>query len=108
LHELWNLYFQPLGESLDYTVPLVSKTMDGVQRYIANADERPGDEIERADAALGGLAAQELAKESASSVYIYTPDIAAVEGVETVLGSQGYNDSIIFVNAFQFIDDLLD
>jgi len=97
-----------VSESLDYTVPLVSKTMDGVQRYIANADERPEDEIERADAALGGLAAKVLAEESASSVYIYTPDIAAGEGVETVLGSQGYKDSITFVNAFQFIDELMD
>jgi len=26
--------------------------MDGVQRYIANADDRPADEVERADAAL--------------------------------------------------------
>lgn len=97
-----------VSDPLDYSVPLVSKTMDGVQRYIANADDRPEDEIERADTALGGLAAQVLAEGSASSVYIYTSDIAAGEGVETVLGSQEYNDSVTFVNAFQFIDDLLD
>ena len=46
--------------SLEYTNPVVSKTMDGIQRYIANADERPADEIERADPALGALAAQVL------------------------------------------------
>lgn len=49
-----------VAEPLDYTVPLVSRTMDGVQRYIANADDRPEDAIERADAALGGFAAQLL------------------------------------------------
>lgn len=46
-----------VADTLDYTVPLVSKAMDGVQRYIANADDRSEDEIERADAALAGLAA---------------------------------------------------
>ena len=32
---------------LEYTNALVSRTMNGVQRYIANADDRPADEIER-------------------------------------------------------------
>jgi hypothetical protein len=88
-----------VAEPLDYTVPLVSRTMDSVQRYIANADDRPEDEIERADAALGGLAAQ-LAHGSVTSVYVYTPDIAAGEGIETALASDGYGDAITFVNAF--------
>lgn len=41
-----------VADPLDYSMPLVSRVMDGVQRYIANADDRPEDEIERADAAL--------------------------------------------------------
>jgi hypothetical protein len=81
--------------------------MDGVQRYIANADDRPADEVERADAALAALAAQHLSAGTATSVYIYTTDIAAGEGAETVLATEGYGDSITFINGFQFIEDLL-
>jgi hypothetical protein len=97
-----------VADPLEYTNPLVSKTMDGIQRYIANADERPADEIERADPALGGLAAQVLSSGEATHAYIYTTDIAAGEGAETVLGSEGYGDSVTFVNGFSFIDDLLE
>ena len=38
---------------------------------------------------------------------IYTTDIAAGEGAETVLASEGYGDSVTFVNGFDFIEDLL-
>jgi hypothetical protein len=97
-----------IADSLEYTNPVVSKTMDGVQRYIANVDSRPEDEIERADPSLGALAAQVLSSGSATHAYIYTTDIAAGEGAETVLGSQGYEDSVTFVDGFRFIADLLD
>lgn len=42
----------------------------------------------------------------ATDVYIYTTDIAAGEGAETVLTNEGYGDSVTFVNGFQFIEDL--
>jgi len=93
--------------SLDFSESVVSRAMDGVQRYIANADGRPADEVERTDAALAALAAQHLATGKATAVYIYTTDIAAGEGAETVLASEGYGDSVTFVNGFQFIEDLL-
>ena len=96
-----------VSESLDYTNPVVSRTMDGIQRYIANADDRPADEIERADPALGALAIQALSSGDAGHAYIYTTDIAAGEGAETVLASEGYGDAVTFVNGFRFIDDLL-
>ncbi len=92
---------------LEFAEPVVSRVMDGVQRYIANADDRPADEVERADAALAALAAQHLRAGTATEVYIYTTDIAAGEGAETVLGSEGYGDSVTFVNGFRFIEDLL-
>ena len=92
---------------LPFSKPIVSRVMDGVQRYIANADDRPADEVERADAALAALAAQQLSTGQPTTVYIYTTDIAAGEGAETVLASEGYGDSVTFVNGFQFIDDLL-
>lgn len=56
--------------------------MDGVQRFIANVDDRPADEVERADAALAALAAQHLSAGTATEVYIYTTDIAASEGAK--------------------------
>ncbi|QLH78403.1 hypothetical protein HZS55_14335 [Halosimplex rubrum] len=92
---------------LEFSKPIVSRVMDGVQRYIANADDRPADEVERADAALAALAAQHLSAGSAAEVYIYTTDIAAGDGAETVLASEGYGDSVTYVNGFRFIEDLV-
>ena len=46
-----------VGPPLEFSRPIVSRTMDGVQRYIANADDRPADAVEQADAALAALAA---------------------------------------------------
>lgn len=92
---------------LEFSDPIVSRVMDGVQRYIANADDRPADEVERADAALAALAAQHLGVGTATEVYIYTTDIAAGEGAETVLASEGYRASVTFVNGFRFIEDLV-
>ncbi|UHQ95065.1 hypothetical protein [Haloterrigena alkaliphila] len=91
---------------LEFSEPIVSRAMDGVQRYIANADDRPADEVERADAALAALAAQHLSTGTATEVYIYTTDTAAGEGAETVLASEGYDDSVTFVNGFRLIEDL--
>ena len=96
-----------VAASLEFSKPVVSRVMDGVQRYIANADDRPADEVERADAALAALAAQHLSVGTATEVYIYTTDIAAGEGAETVLASEGYGDSVTFVNGFRFIEDLV-
>jgi len=89
---------------LEFSGPIVSRAMDGVQRYIATADDRTADEVERADAAL---AAQHLSTGTATAVYIYTTDIAAGEGAEMVLASEGYGDSVTFVNGFRFIEDLV-
>jgi hypothetical protein len=103
IDEGWAMVAAPL----EFSEPVVSRVMDGVQRYIANADDRPADEVERADAALAALAAQHLSAGTATEVYIYTTDIAAGEGAETVLASEGYGDSVTFVNGFRFIDDLV-
>ena len=58
-----------IAAPLEFTEPVVSRAMDGVQRYIANADDRPADEVERADSALAALAAQHLSAGTASAVY---------------------------------------
>ncbi|MDS0296653.1 hypothetical protein [Halogeometricum luteum] len=103
INERWTTVATPL----EFSEPIVSRAMDGVQRYIANADDRPADEVERADAALAAIAAQHLSTGTATEVYIYTTDIAAGEGAEAVLGSEGYGDSVTFVNGFRFIEDLV-
>lgn len=96
-----------VAEPLDFSVPVVSRTMDGVQRHVANADNRRPDEVERADAALGALAAQYLATTTTAQVFVYTTDIAAGNAVERVLASEGYGDSVTFVNGFQFVDEVV-
>jgi len=95
-----------VASPLAFSQPVVSRVMDGVQRYVANADDRPADEIERADAALAALAVQHLGTGTATEVYIYTTDIAAGEAAETALASEGYGDSVTFVDGFRFIEDL--
>jgi len=96
-----------VATALEFSEPIVSRVMDGVQQYIANADDRPVDEVERVDAALAALAAQYLSAGTATEVCIYTTDIAAGDGAETVLSSEGYGDSVTFVNGFRFIEDLV-
>jgi len=97
-----------VADPLNYTIPLVSRVMDGVQRYIANADSRPEDEIERADAALAGVAAQAFSEGTANEAYVYTTDHDAGEGIETIFASEGYGDSITYINGFRFVNDLVD
>ena len=100
--------FVEIADTLDYTNSLVSRTMDGVRRYIANADDRHEDEIERADTALAGVIAQAFDTGKAPEAYVYTTDIVAGEGIETIFRSHGFEEEVTFVNAFQLIEDLLD
>ena len=95
-----------VADPLAYHVSLVSRAMDGVQRYIASADGRPADEIERADAALAGVVAHGFAVEGIETAYVYTTDVAAGRGVEAVFTDEGYGDSVVFVDGFQFVEDL--
>jgi len=95
-----------VAESLDLSRPVVSRTMDGVRRYIASADDRPADEVGHADGSLAALAGQQLNDGIANEAYVYTTDVAAGEAAETVLTSEGYGDSVTFVNGFRFIEDL--
>jgi hypothetical protein len=96
----------PVAAPLEFSEPVVSRVVDGVRRYITNADDRPADEVGRADAALAALAVQEFSTGAATEAYIDTTDIAAGEGAQIVLASKGYGDSITFVNGFRFIEEL--
>ena len=101
-------HWAQIADPIAYSNPLVSRVMDGVQRYIAHADDRPADTIERADSALAAVAAQALVEGTADHAYIYTTDKLAGEGAETILQSEGYGDSVTYVNGFQFIEELFD
>lgn len=96
-----------IAEPIDYTNAFVSSAMDGVRQYIANVDDRREDDIERADTALAGVAAQSLGVVGVSHAYVYTTDIAAGRAVEAVFGRIGYENSITFVNAFRLIEELI-
>lgn len=104
ISEGWTRVAPPLA----YEEPLVSRVVDGVRRYIANADGRPEDEVERADATLAGVAARALTDGTASQAVVYTTDVAAGEGATAVFEREGYGDSFTFVNGFRFIEDLLE
>lgn len=97
-----------IADPVSYDDPFVSRITDGVRRYIANADDRPESQIERADVALAGTAASAFVTGPVEYAYIYTTDIAAGEGAETIFAAEGYADSVTFVNGFQLIADLLD
>ena len=96
-----------IAAPLNFSNPIVSRVMDGVQRYIANVDDRPADEVEQADGALAALAAQHLSAGAVNDVYIYTTDVAAGEGAETILDAEGYGDAVTFVDGFRFLEDLI-
>jgi len=55
-----------------------------------------------------GVAAQAFAEGTADHAYIYTTDVAAGKGAETVFASEGYDDSVTYVNGFRFVEDLLE
>ena len=68
----------PVEESLPIRAGV--RPANGVQRYIANVDNRPVDEVERADPVLACVAAQTFIEGTADYAYIYTTDTAAGEG----------------------------
>ena len=67
IDESWATVAAPL----DFSEPLVSRVMDGVQRDIATAAGRPAYQVERADVALAALATQHPSAGTATDVYIY-------------------------------------
>lgn len=100
-------WVEVLGE-VDYTNPVVSATMDTVRRYIATAQDRLEDDIEQADAEVGGAAAMLLDGGHADSVAVYTHDLAAFRGIEPALPEHGYRDRVLLVRAFDFVEAVED
>lgn len=65
--------------------------MDGAQRYIANADDRPADEIERADQPCRVVT--QVFVETTDQAYIYTTDRLA-EFTERSFGERTHTDRV--------------
>lgn len=68
--------------------------MDATTRFIASETNRKHDEIEKADGALVGLAAQLLDTGEADTVVLLTTDKPAGHAAETVLPRHGFRDRI--------------
>lgn len=91
---------------LDHERSLVSTVMDQAVRFIANETSRPQDEIETADPALVGLAAQLLESGEADDVVLLTTDKPAGRAAETILPRHGY-DRITYCYASEaFLEDV--
>lgn len=102
IEEGWVAVFEPL----DYSNSHVARAMDGTRRYIAQETDRQEDTIEKADAALGGCAAQLLDTDDVDRVVVYTADIAAGEGIVTVITHSELPNSVEFVEGFAYLDRL--
>lgn len=90
----------------DYTNRTVSRVMDGVRRYIADSSNRNEDYIEKADAALGAVAANCLITRDAECVVVVTTDTDAGEGVVAALEANGFEDRVRFKDGFELIDEI--
>lgn len=83
-----------VADELDYTNPVVATVMDDARRSIANETDRSEDNVEKADTALLGLAAQLLDTETASMVVLLTTDKPAGEAAESLFPEHGFGDRI--------------
>jgi hypothetical protein len=89
-----------------YTNSTVASVMDDVRSYIARSSNREEDQIEKADTALGAVAATLLDSGEARYVCVVTTDSDAGDGVVTALSANGFEDRVQFKNGFQLIDDI--
>ena len=94
-------------DELDYTNPTISAVMDDVRGYIARSSNRAEDTIEKADAALGGVAVQLLEDGEATHVRVVTTVQDAGNGVVAAIEAQGYEGRIEFKDGFELIDELV-
>jgi hypothetical protein len=92
--------------NIEYANPVVSETMDLVRRYIAAASDKHEDDVEQADAALGGATATLFESGTVDSAAVYTTDRAAGRGLERALAEHGYEDRLTVVDAFDFFETI--
>ena len=95
-----------VADELDYTNPTVSSVMDGVRGFIARESNRSEDNIEKADTALGGVAARLLESGKAASICVLTTDDDAGNGVVTAIEAHGFDGQITFKDGFELIAEI--
>lgn len=95
-----------VADKPEYANSTVSQVMDDVRSYIARSSNRDEDQIEKADTALGAVAATLLDTGTAQSVCIVTTDTDAGEGVVAALATQGFEDRIQYRDGFDLIDQI--
>lgn len=78
---------------------------DIARRTIANADDKPEHEVEKADTILAGLAIQYLADRATGGVTVLTGDTGAQRGIEAAIRTHGYEDSITIYNLYDILGD---
>lgn len=96
-----------VANKLDYTTSAVSSVMDDVRGFIARASNRNEDQIEKADAALAGVAIQLLSRGDATYIHLVTTDTDAGNGVVMAVEAHGYTDQIKFINIFEFLNEII-
>ncbi|TYL37215.1 hypothetical protein CV102_18035 [Natronococcus pandeyae] len=94
-----------VADELDYTNRVVAATMDAVRTFIATQSNRNEDQIEKADTALAGVAAQLLGND-ATVVCVVTTDLDAGDGVVSALEAHGFEDRVHFKNGFELIEEI--
>lgn len=82
-----------IAEPPDRTDSDVVTATDVARRTIANETDRPEHDIEKADAALAGLAVQ-FAQRRTAPVVVVTNDIPARAGVEHGVTASGYDETV--------------
>jgi len=95
-----------VADEPDYANSIVSRVMDDVRTFIAQSSNRREDQIERADTALGAVAAKRLDAGDADFAYIVTTDIDAGEGVISALSRSGFDDRIELKDGFELIEEI--
>jgi hypothetical protein len=95
-----------VADALDYTNPTVATVMDDVRGYIARASNRNEDGIEKADAALAGMAVQLLEQGDTAYISLVTTDIDAGEGAVAAVEAAGFSGQIEVVDGFELLTQI--
>lgn len=90
----------------EYANSTVSRVMDDIRSYIARSSNRPEDQIEKADTALGAVAATLLDNSDVRYACVVTTDTDAGEGTVAALAANGFEDRIQFRDGFELINEI--
>jgi hypothetical protein len=95
-----------VADEPEYAKSTVSQVMDDVREFIAQSSNRREDQIEKADTALGAVAADRLAAGDADFACVVTTDIDAGEGIASALANKGFDYRIQFKDGFELLEEI--